>query len=646
MKKRFVLIRLIAALVIAFILFSSADLSFVHVSAQGECPSSGTYGKNVGRDFFIQVVGLLKDVPQSDFAVDALEAWKPYEGTNAFWNPLATTWKMSPVCDFNSVGVQNYIDQDAGTRATANTLNLGYYDSIRKMLRLDAFDRESMRSALGMWGTCSGTGCNGLLDKWQELYKLYSGGAVSTQPPVVSTGTSNVLVIDTSGSMDDALSAGGVKLDAAKDAGRKLLDIIGAENEAGVSANHEVAIVDFSDTAIVDIGFTANIDSAQNALSSLYTTGGTGMPTGLKVALDLFPATLTGKSFIILLSDGQPNIGLNDESDKVVVRQQVLDLAEEAGRRGICVYTVGFGDPTAADSIDENFLRQVADASGCGTYHNAQNAWELANIYINLRHESTGNTLLKKTGDIKQGENLEIGTAQVPDNQSMILFTLNWPGSQLDAVLTDPNGNLVDMNYPGASLLTKNNLVSIIIQNPLAGSWNVAAYGAQVPEQVINFNAILSVRPNPNPPTPVPVTPTPAVVQPSGGSPFAIVIIVLAGVGMMVYVITLTGRRARTQGLPLYGSSAVLVGLNGTYAGYSIPVRDGFVIGSSFACALRLSDPSVSWQHARLRFVNGQWYIQDMKSKSGLYVNGKRVQAVPLNKGNRIRVGSIEFEFR
>jgi N-acetylmuramoyl-L-alanine amidase/Mg-chelatase subunit ChlD len=467
-----------------------------------------------------------------------------------------------------------------------------------------------------------------------------------SQPPVVSIGTSNVLVIDTSGSMDDALSAGGVKLDAAKDAGRKLLDIIGAENEAGVSANHEVAIVDFSDTAIVDIGFTADIDSAQNALSSLYTTGGTGMPKGLKAALDLFPATLTGKSFIILLSDGQPNIGLNDESDKVVVRQQVLDLAGEAGQRGICVYTIGFGD-AALGSIDDDFLTQVASASGCGTYHNAQNAWELANIYINLRHESTGSTLLTKTGDIKQGENLEIGNAQVPDNQAMMLFTLNWPGSQLDAVLTDPNGKLVDMNYPGASLLTKNNLVSIIIQNPLAGSWNVAAFGAQVPEQVINYNAILSVRPNPNPPTPVPVTPTPAVVQPSGGSPFAILIIVLAGAGMMVYVITLTGRRARTQRPPLYSSSsAVLVGLNGTYAGYSIPVRDGFLIGSSFACALRLSDSSVSWQHARLRFVNGQWYIQDMNSKSGLYVNGKRVQAVPLNKGNRIRVGSIEFEFR
>ena len=649
MKKRFVLIRLIAVLAITFILFSSTTLTFDHVSAQGGCPSSGTYGKNVSRDFFVQVVGLLKDVPQSDFAVDALEAWKPYEGTNAYWNPLATTWKTSPVCDFNSVGVQNYMNQDTGVRATANTLNLGYYNSIRSMLRLEAFDRESMRSSLGTWGTCSGAGCDGLLDKWQELYQRYSGGVVSTstsQPPVVSTSTSNVLVIDTSGSMNDVLPAGGVKLDAAKDAGRKLLDIIGAENEAGVSAKHEVAIVDFSDTAVVDMGFTANIDSAQNALSNLYTTGGTGMPKGLKAALDLFPATLTGKSFIILLSDGQPNVGLNDETDESVVRQQVLDLAKEAGQRGICVYTVGFGDPTATGSIDENFLRQVADASGCGTYHNAQNAWELANIYINLRHESTGNTLLKKTGDIKQGENLEIGNAQVPVNQSMILFTLNWPGSQLDAVLTDPSGKLVDKNYPGASVLTKNNLVSIIVQNPLAGSWNVAAYGAQVPEQVINYNAVLSVRPNPNPPTPVPATPAPAVVQPSGGSPFAIVIIILAGVGMIVYVMVQPGLRLRRRTHPLSGSPAVLLGLNGTYAGHSIPLRDGLLIGRSFACALRLSDPSVSRRHARLRYAGGHWYIQDMSGQSGTYVNGARVKAAALNNGDRIRVGSTDFAFR
>ena len=134
-------------------------------------PANPIAGKDVGRDYFVQVVGRLKDVPASDFAANALEAWKPYENTLASWNPLATTWKMDAVCNFNSVGVQNYQNQDMGTQATANTLNLGYYDAIRKMLRKEAFDREGMRAALGTWGTCSGQGCDSLLDKWQSLWQ-------------------------------------------------------------------------------------------------------------------------------------------------------------------------------------------------------------------------------------------------------------------------------------------------------------------------------------------------------------------------------------------------------------------------------------------------------------------------------------------
>jgi hypothetical protein len=138
--------------------------------AQSSCPPAGTAGKDVGRDFFVQVVGQLKDVPQNDFAVNALAAWEPYENTSAIWNPLATTWEMEVVCDFNSVHVQHYQNQDMGVRATANTLNLGYYDAIRKMLRGEAFDREGMRGSLGTWGSCSGQGCDSLLNEWQALW--------------------------------------------------------------------------------------------------------------------------------------------------------------------------------------------------------------------------------------------------------------------------------------------------------------------------------------------------------------------------------------------------------------------------------------------------------------------------------------------
>jgi hypothetical protein len=170
---------LIVACAIAAVLISSPR----EMQAQSACPSSGTYGRDVGRDFFAEVVDALSDVRQNNFAVDALAAWAPYESTKAFWNPLATTWRLQPVCYFNCLrrntngqctsGVQNYTSQDDGVTATANTLNLSYYASIRAMLDIRDFDREAMRKALGTWGTCKGARCDALLNTWDRLYAEY-----------------------------------------------------------------------------------------------------------------------------------------------------------------------------------------------------------------------------------------------------------------------------------------------------------------------------------------------------------------------------------------------------------------------------------------------------------------------------------------
>jgi uncharacterized protein YegL len=473
-----------------------------------------------------------------------------------------------------------------------------------------------------------------------DQYNLYQYDKGVTSPSTINTST--VLLFDTSGSMADPDASGVVKLDAAKQAGTKLLDVIGAENGAEASAANKAAIVDFSNNASVDMQPTTDIAATERVLGGLATTGGTAMPKGLKAALDLFPSPTIDKSFIVLLSDGLPNIGLNDEQDEATARQQVLDLATQSGQRGICIYTVGFGDPSSA-TIDEDLLKQVANNSLCGNYHNAGNAWELANIYINLRHTSTGTTLLSQSGSINQDQLLDVGNVQVPDNQSMILFTLNWSGSQLDAILKDPSGQLVDKNYPGASLTLTDTLASIIIQNPRAGQWNVSARGVNVPEGTTTYNAVLSVRPNLNPPTIG--TPQPPTLPSSGGFPFAIITVVLAAFGVVVYTMTLTAKRSARGMMPVHASPASIVALNGTFTGRAIPLRDGMLIGRSSICALRLDDPSVSRRHAQLRYAAGRWYIQDLKSQMGVFVNGARVQAAALHRGDRIRIGSVEFLF-
>ena len=198
-----------------------------------------------------------------------------------------------------------------------------------------------------------------------------------------------------------------------------------------------------------------------------------------------------------------------------LVRQEVLALASEAGRSGICIYTVGFGESLAGGgSIDEDLLRQIASTSGCGEYYSARDATQLANVYVELRHTSTGNIMMKQSGNIAQDQEVDIGTVNIPEYQSQILFTLNWPGSKLEPSLIDPNDQPVDENYPGASVSAYSSLATIIIKDPMEGLWQVGARGVDVPEGNTSYNAILSARPSPVTPTPTeePATPTPEPV--------------------------------------------------------------------------------------------------------------------------------------
>ena len=54
-----------------------------------------------------------------------LIAWQLSEFTQAAWNPLATTTRMTGSTDFNTVGVQNFVSLSQGLEATRLTLNNG-----------------------------------------------------------------------------------------------------------------------------------------------------------------------------------------------------------------------------------------------------------------------------------------------------------------------------------------------------------------------------------------------------------------------------------------------------------------------------------------------------------------------------------------
>ena len=93
------------------------------------------------------------------------------------------------------------------------------------------------------------------------------------------------------------------------------------------------------------------------------------------------------------------------------------------------------------------------------------------------------------------------------------------------------------------------------------------------------------------------------------------------------------------------GSGARLEVLHGSSPDSVIPVYDGFMIGRGRNANLPLADRSVSVQHARLRFAQGAWFLQD-QSTNGTFVNGEQINATRLNAGDEIQIGNTTFIFR
>lgn len=70
---------------------------------------------------------------------------------------------------------------------------------------------------------------------------------------------------------------------------------------------------------------------------------------------------------------------------------------------------------------------------------------------------------------------------------------------------------------------------------------------------------------------------------------------------------------------------------------YSRPV---IIMGREQGCDFRLDDQAVSSQHARLSFRQQQWWLEDMASTNGTFLNGEEVTApVVITDGDEVRLG-------
>lgn len=70
-------------------------------------------------------------------------------------------------------------------------------------------------------------------------------------------------------------------------------------------------------------------------------------------------------------------------------------------------------------------------------------------------------------------------------------------------------------------------------------------------------------------------------------------------------------------------------------------------IGRSSDCRVVLGDPSVSRYHARIVVAEESVVMEDLNSRNGTYVEGRRiVDAVPLDNEDEIHIGAVRLIFR
>ncbi len=424
--------------------------------------------------------------------------------------------------------------------------------------------------------------------------------------------TATALVLDVSNSMNDKWR-GGVKIESAKQAASTILEIIEQESGAQGTA-HQAAIVAFNDGATVAAKLNADYAGLRAAVAGLRASGNTNIGGGLSAAHQALEQDAGNrKRIIVLLSDGKRTAGLTNA-------QILAGPAQAAIAQGACIYTIGFGEP---NDLDQPFLQQLANASGCGRYFYATSRADLENIYAQIRHRSAGNTIARVTGCVMLGAQSRTWTFNVSFGVSSLSISFWWDGSTLDLLLTDPDGRKVDANYPGAKIETRSNLVHAVIANPKSGAWQAAAFGRDVPPAGEQFQLVAS-------------TTTGA----GGGDGMVVVVLALAA-GLLVAFVAITQRTRRTAA-PI--SAATLRAVDGSARAFAL--RDRFTLGRDPACDVSLTDVAVSRRHATIRHAQGRWFIQDQGSGNGTYVNGRKISGAVLQDGDRIRIGEREFEFR
>lgn len=89
--------------------------------------------------------------------------------------------------------------------------------------------------------------------------------------------------------------------------------------------------------------------------------------------------------------------------------------------------------------------------------------------------------------------------------------------------------------------------------------------------------------------------------------------------------------------------------MSGSQKGQDFRIRDGQnILGSAADADVQLNDPTVSGKHASLRYKEGKFYLVDLDSSNGTYLNdgAPPIAREELKDNDKIRVGEMVLKFK
>ena len=313
-------------------------------------------------------------------------------------------------------------------------------------------------------------------DKINFTVSLFGDGAALKPKPIDA-----MLVMDKSQSMTTTMDGGKSRLDWAKIAGSTFVGKMDQSRDL-------VGLTTFGTDATVDYTLSNNFVAVNNSIKNMNYVMYTATRKGLKLAIDNFPAYITGDKTvraIVLMTDGEYNYygdplargtgihsyawtttysdrhyyfsGLGGTSGVSGADQFTnQNMSIYAKSKNIRIYTVSFGDGINSGLDTWKVLDNLANSTG-GQHYHANTGAQLQDIYTliagQLQETAGANTVVSldfgtvKINDvIDTGDNLTKYMDYIPDLHSPVLPT---DSTYLNKTNLTPSGTMYFLeDYP------------------------------------------------------------------------------------------------------------------------------------------------------------------------------------------------------